>query len=356
MSVLVIAEIGVNHDGDMEKAKALIDAAKAAGADRVKFQSFVTRSLVTDDAPTADYQRALSAEKQQAALLAKLELSFDQQLALYEYAKGQQIPFLSTPFDHESLDFLTQTLSLPLLKLSSGDLTNGPLLLSAARSSSQLILSTGMASMADIEQALKVVAFGALHADKSPTSAQLESMLATDGVWELLAQKVVLLHCTSAYPTPAEEANLSAITTLKNAFPVPVGYSDHTMGTAGAIGAVALGASVIEKHITLDCTSPGPDHAASIEPDTFADMVKGIRFMQQALGSGVKFPSASELDTRVPARKSLVALKPIKAGESFTSQNLGCKRPGNGMSPMLYWSVLGKTARRDYAIGDLLDE
>ncbi|GAB6087277.1 N-acetylneuraminate synthase [Alkaliphilus crotonatoxidans] len=346
--VYVIAEIGVNHNGSLRLARELIDAAQEAGADAVKLQTFRTDQLVTEKTPLAAYQKAQVQEKDQYEMLKKLELSPEDHLRLKEYCIQRKIQLISSPFDIDSLVFLVNTLSLPIIKIASGELTNGPLLLKAAQSNKKVILSTGMATLGEIEEALGVLAYGYLQNDALPSLVGFKEAYFSEEGQRLLLEKVTLLHCTTAYPAPFQEVHLRALTTLMNCFGLMVGYSDHTQGIALPLAAVALGAQVIEKHLTLDRSLPGPDHRASLEPGEFAEMVKGIRQIQQALGRPHKGPGPTELKNCSLVRKSLVAARPIQTGEAFTAKNLAVKRPGTGMSPMKYWELIGKTAQRAY--------
>ena len=346
--VYVIAEAGVNHNGDMALARALVDAAADAGADAVKFQTFKAERLVSETAPKAAYQKAsTAADETQFAMLKRLELPPESHHALVERCRERKIDFLSTPFDIESLRFLIDELRLTTIKIPSGEITNGPLLLEAARSHIQILLSTGMCSLEEVEAALGVLAFGFTEPAAGPTQHAFRSALATDAGLRAVREGVTLLHCTSEYPAPLADANLRAMETMGAAFGAPVGFSDHTQGIATDIAAAALGATVIEKHFTLDRSLPGPDHGASLEPGQLAEMVAAIRDVEKALGDGVKAPRPSEAGNLDVVRKSLVALRPIRAGEAFTAKNLGAKRPGNGVSPMEYWDLLGRSAARD---------
>lgn len=348
-SCYVIAEAGVNHDGSLGRARELVDVAAIAGADAVKFQTFRADELVTRTARKAAYQQETTdpAESQHGMLQA-LELGPSDHRALVEHCGRRGIQFLSTPFDIASLRFLAGELRVPRLKIPSGEVTNGPLLLEAARSGLPVIMSTGMSTLTEVEQALSVLAFGYATDGPRPDPAALEAAYASDQGQDALRQHVTLLHCTSEYPTPPEDVHLRAMDTLRAAFGLPVGYSDHTRGLAVPIAAVARGAAVLEKHFTLDRSLPGPDHRASLEPDELADLVSAVRELPEALGRSVKAPTTAELDTRTAARKSLVALKPIAAGETLTEENLGVRRPGSGISPVHYWSYLGRPADRAY--------
>jgi N-acetylneuraminate synthase len=348
--VFIIAEAGVNHNGSVEMGEQLIDAAAASGADAVKFQSFRAESLVSRSAKRASYQvRNQPGEHSQLDMLRKLELDQAAQRRLCEYARSRRIEFMSTPFDLESLDFLVSGLRISRLKIASGEITNAPLLLSAGRSGLPLIISTGMSTLADIETALDVVAFGAGNPQEPRGMADFARQ------WgEKIKNKVTLLHCTSDYPAPMEAMNLKAMETLRGRFNIDVGLSDHSLGVSASIAAAALGASVIEKHFTLDRDLPGPDHRASLEPDELSGMIGAIRDVCAALGSGRKEPSAAELETRLVARRSLVAARPIRKGERLRAADIAVKRPGTGISPMEYWDWIGKQAERDYEADDLL--
>lgn len=350
----IIAEAGVNHDGSLEQAKALITVASLSGADAVKFQTFNTHQLVTEAAPKAHYQTLKETSSSQYEMLKKLELSVDDHLELIKHCNQQKIQFLSTPFDLSSLDLLA-TLNVPILKIASGEITNAPLLLKAARMRKPLILSTGMSTLADIEMALSILAFGyTAHLEMAPSLHDFMTVYCSIAGQQALQNYVTLLHCTTEYPAPYDEVNLKALETLKQAFHLPIGYSDHTKGIEIAIAAVARGASVIEKHFTLDNKLPGPDHASSLEPDELARMIRAIRNVELAIGDGYKVISSSELKNRLIARKSLVALCPIQKGEHFTENNLGIKRPGHGIPGLYYWDWLGKTAQYDYHENQLI--
>ena len=333
--VYIIAEAGVNHDGSLEKALALVDVAADAGADAVKFQTFSADRLATATAPKASYQKkSTGAAESQHAMLRRLELSAEDHKALIARCAARGIAFLSTPFDTQSLSFLVDDLGLQQIKLGSGELTNGPLLLAAARTGLRIILSTGMGTLEEVAAALGVLAFGYSGSAAPPGVARFKAALADPALHAILAQKVILLHCTTEYPAPLEDVNLRAMETLRKAFAVPVGYSDHTRGFTISLAAAARGAVVIEKHFTLDRTAEGPDHAASIEPQELAEMVRAIRDVQMALGDGAKEPRASERGNIAVARKSIVAARPLAAGETLSGANLAVKRSGGGISPM----------------------
>ena len=349
MSVFVIAEAGVNHNGDIALAVKLVDAAVEAGADAVKFQTFRAEALATETAPKAAYQSVRTGEGQsQLAMLKALELSPERHRVLKAHAERRGIEFLSTPFDDESLKFLAGDLGLARIKLGSGEVTNGPFLVAAARTGCDVILSTGMSTLDEVSDAVGALAFGYREKSKTPS---LDAFRAIAGGGEApadIARKITLLHCTSAYPAPVAEANLRAMRTMAARFGVAVGLSDHTDGADVPVAAVALGATTIEKHLTMSRSLPGPDHAASLEPEEFAAMVRSIRRIEAAMGNGEKRVMPSEVETREVARKSVVALAPIARGATFDERNLGAKRPGTGLSPMAIWNVFGRTARHDY--------
>lgn len=352
--VTIIAEAGVNHNGSLELALQLVDQAAACGADIVKFQTFRASELVSKSAKKAEYQaRNTGTSESQLEMIRKLELSPSDHEVLMARCREKGIEFLSSPFDFMSLDFLVKDLKLACIKLGSGELTNAPLLLKAAQSKSELILSTGMATLDDVRLALSVAAYGLLGGTQPSAKAFADAFSSLEGQ-ALLRQKVTILHCTTEYPAPFAEVNLAAMDTLRNEFGLRVGFSDHTEGVAIPIAAVARGAKVIEKHFTLDRKLPGPDHKASLEPAELKAMVDGIRQTEAALGTGLKQPTASESKNIAIARKSLVARKAIRSGEKFTSENIGIKRPGNGLPPIHYWEFLGKTAQRDFDEDELL--
>ena len=327
--VLVIAEAGVNHNGSIELAKKLIKEASIAGADVVKFQTFKAETLVSKSAKKANYQKASTdAEESQFDMLKKLELDYAIHEELMQYSNEQGIKFLSSAFDLESIDLLNE-LGIDIFKIPSGEITNLPYLRKIAQTGKQIILSTGMSTISDIEAALEV----------------LRQNGATD---------IIVLHCNTEYPTPMEDVNLLAMNTIQNTFKVRVGYSDHTAGIEVPIAAVALGAEVIEKHFTLDKTMEGPDHKASLEPKELKAMVDAIRNIQAALGDGLKRPSESEIKNMPIARKSLVAKTNIQTGEIFSEDNLTIKRPGTGLSPMLWDDIIGSIARKDYEADEVI--
>jgi N-acetylneuraminate synthase len=357
MSTYVIAEAGVNHNGSVDLAQDLVEIAAEAGADAVKFQTFQTEEQITDGAPKADYQQETTdPEKSQADMLRALELSPDQHHSIAEHCDAHDIQFLSTPFDAQSARFLVDEFDVPRIKIGSGELTNGPLLLDIARLGRPVILSTGMGTLGEVEQALAVLAFGYTHdGENLPIATDLQRAFASEEGQRALETYVTILHCITEYPAPVETANLRAMDTLAQAFDLPVGLSDHTEGIAVPIAAVARGATLVEKHFTLDRSLPGPDHEASLEPDELRDMVQGIRDAEVALGDSVKAPTGPEWKNRPVVRKSLVATQPIEKGKTFSEENLGVKRPGDGLSPMRYWDLVGKTSSDNYKKGQKIN-
>lgn len=345
----IIAEVGVNHNGSLDRAKELIAVAAGAGADAVKFQTFKAANLVTGIAPKAEYQvNNTDSGESQYEMLKKLELSFGAHIELADHCRKCGIEFLSAPFDIESVRFLNEQLNIAKIKIPSGEITNAPLLLEVAYTGKPVILSTGMSTLGDIETALSVLAFGYTQRDTKPSLALFRKALLSAEGQAALRKKVSLLQCTTEYPTPFDEVNLKALETMKVAFGLPVGLSDHTEGIAVALAAVALGGAIVEKHFTLDKMLPGPDHKASLEPIELRTMIVSIRQIEKALGSTNKMPAETELKNMAIARKSLVALTKINKGEFFSEDNLGVKRPGDGISPMEYWKIIGKVATKDY--------
>lgn len=332
MSVLIIAEAGVNHNGDLEMARQLVAAAATAGADIVKFQTFSARKLVTSGAAKAAYQIATTGKDEgQLDMIRKLELSRQDHEVLIDECRRHGIRFFSTAFDTDSFDMLMD-MGLDQVKVPSGELTNLPLLRHMTRHGLPVMLSTGMATLGEVEAAVDVI-------ERNGTPRRL----------------ITVLHCTTEYPAPMQDVNLRAMLSMKAAFGVEVGYSDHTPGIEIPVAAVALGATIIEKHFTLDCNLPGPDHKASLEPDRFKAMVDAIRNVEIALGDGIKRPSASEIKNKPIARKSLVAARHIRAGERFSAENLAAKRPGTGISPMQWDAVIGRVAVRDFQADELIE-
>jgi N-acetylneuraminate synthase len=355
---LIIAEAGVNHNGDEKLAFALVDAAKNAGADIVKFQTFKAKKLVTSSAKQAEYQvKNTGKQESQLAMLSRLELSYEAHHQLLKYCEKLDIEFLSTAFDTDSLKFLVDDLGLKRLKIPSGDLTNAPLVLEHAKTGCDLIVSTGMATLSEVEMVLGVIAFGyTAKQQEKPSLEAFQVAYYSEKGQKALQDKVTILHCTTEYPAPMEDINLKAMDTLFHSFNLPVGYSDHSQGITIPIAAVARGAKIIEKHFTLDHNMEGPDHKASLEPDELTEMVSSIRKIEQALGDGIKGPRPSEIKNKAIARKSLVASKDILTGDCYSGDNVEIKRPGDGLSPYLYWSLLEKTANKPYQEGELLSE
>ncbi|WP_395303218.1 N-acetylneuraminate synthase [Pectobacterium polonicum] len=355
---LIIAEAGVNHNGDEKFAFELVNAAYQAGADIVKFQTFKAKNLVTESAEQADYQVANTGKKEsQLAMLSRLELSWDTHHALVNHCNNLGIEFLSTAFDSESLSFLVNELGIKRLKLPSGELTNAPLVLEHARTGCDIIVSTGMATLSEIESTLGVIAFGYTQPeDSEPSIDAFQCAYASEEGQAVLRDKVVLLHCTTEYPAPLAEINLRVMDTLQHAFALPSGYSDHSEGITIPIAATARGAVIIEKHFTLDKNMEGPDHKASLNPVELTEMVKAIRQVETALGNTLKIPTVSEIKNKYVARKSIVAAKNIAVGDVLSAENLTIKRPGTGLSPYKYWELEGKVANKPYNAGDLISE
>lgn len=327
---LIIAEAGVNHNGDIAVAKQLVDCAKEAGADIIKFQTGIAENIVSKFAQKAEYQkRETGSNEKQLDMIKKILLPFEEFRDLKVYCDNIGIEFLSTPFDIESIDFLN-AMNLTFWKIPSGEVTNYPYLVKIAKTKKNVIMSTGMCEMKEIEEAIQV--------------------LEENGCGD-----ITLLHCNTEYPTPMEDVNLNAMLSMKEKFHVPVGYSDHTRGIEVPIAAVAMGATVIEKHFTLDRNMEGPDHKASLEPDELKAMVKAIRNIEKALGDGNKKVTASEEKNKVIARKSIVAKKHISQGEIFTEDNITTKRPGSGISPMRWNDILEQKAIRDFNEDELIE-
>lgn len=328
--VKIIAEAGVNHNGNIIIAKKMIDFAKEAGVDYIKFQTFIPENLVSKYAKIAEYQKiATVSDESQLQMLRKLMLSKNDFIELSDYCKATSIGFISTPFDLESVDFLN-SFNMDFWKVPSGEITNLPYLVEIAKTGKPIILSTGMSDLDEIDAALNV-----LHSNG--------------------AEKITLLHCNTQYPTPMEDVNLNAMLTLKDRYNCDVGYSDHTLGIEVPIAAVGLGATVIEKHFTLSSDMEGPDHKASLEPKEFKSMVSAIRNIEKALGTGNKVASPSETENKDIARKSIVASRMIKKGEVFSKDNITTKRPGSGISPMRWYNVIGAVAKRDFQEDELIE-
>lgn len=346
--VFIIAEAGVNHNGSIELARQLVDAAAAARVDAVKFQVFQAAKLTTASAERAPYQAERGpADESQQDMLAKFELSREHFAELAQRAESHGLEFLATPFDEDSVALLMD-LGVKRLKVSSGDLTTGPLLLAMARTGLPVILSTGMSDLEEVRGALAVLSWGFHHPTRTPDSLEQMRKAAREIPVESLADKVTLMQCTTDYPCAYTSANVRAMDALAREFGLPVGFSDHTEGFHVSLAAVGRGAKVIEKHFTLDRSLPGPDHHASLHPDELAEMVRQIRDVEAALGPGVKVAQACELNNKTAARKSLVSREAIARGEKFTAENLCCKRPGSGIPGLYYWDYLGRKADRDY--------
>lgn len=325
----IIAEAGVNHNGDIEIAKKMIDAASAAGADAVKFQTFKAERIVAINAPKAEYQiENTNNTESQYQMLKKLEIDKETHLELMEYCKEKNIMFLSTPFDIDSVHMLVE-LGIEIIKIPSGEITNLPYLREVARQKKKVILSTGMSNMQEVKDAVDI--------------------LRQNGT-----EDITVLHCNTQYPTPMEDVNLRAMISMREELELPVGYSDHTQGIEVPIAAAAMGATVVEKHFTLDKTMEGPDHKASLEPDELSEMVKAIRNIEKALGDGNKNITESEKDNLSIVRKSIVAACRIEKGELFTEKNLTVKRPGNGISPMKWDEIIGKVSDKTYEVDEVI--
>lgn len=351
----VIAEAGVNHDGSLNDALRMVDVAAEAGADAVKFQTFDPAKLATRRAHKAAYQvRNTGADDGQLSMLKALQLDRAAHHALSRRAEARGVRFMSTAFDLESLDFLAG-LDMPAVKIPSGDLTWGTMLLSAAQLGRPLIVSTGMATLEEIGEALAVVAFALTREGLPSGEDDLKGAFGDPEAQAALRKCVTLLHCTTEYPAPLAAVNLRAMDLMRETFGLPVGYSDHTLGTTVAIAAAARGATVIEKHFTLDRRRSGPDHAASLEPDELADMIAAIRDVEAALGSARKVAVPEEIGNRGNARRSLVAARAIAAGEAFSLDNLTAKRPADGQSPMMVWRLLGRPSPRAYAEDEAIE-
>jgi len=330
-STIIIAEAGVNHNGSIELAKKLIDVAAQAGADFAKFQTFKAETLVTQTADKAEYQKEITnTDESQFEMIKKLELDRKTHEELIDYCKTKDIQFLSTAFDHKSIELLAE-LNIPLFKIPSGEITNLPYLRHIGSMGKLIIMSTGMSTLDEVRDALNVLI-------ESGTEKE----------------QITILHCNTEYPTPMKDVNLKAMITIRDELGVNVGYSDHTLGIEIPIAAAAMGATVIEKHFTLDRTLPGPDHAASLEPHELKEMVSAIRNIEKAMGDGIKKSSPSEIKNMSIARKSIVAKKPIKKGELFSEENLTIKRPGTGISPMEWENVISKVSNRAYEMDDLI--
>lgn len=326
--VTIIAEAGVNHNGDIKLARKLAEVAKESGADIVKFQTAQLEALITRNAPTAEYQKNATKATSQRDMLRKLLLSYEDFIELSDYCREIGITFLSTPFDIQSIDFL-KNIGCTMWKIPSGEITNWPYLVKIAELHQPIILSTGMSTLEEIRKTMEV--------------------LKCHGAGE-----ITILHCTTAYPAPFKDVNLKAMTALEREFKTPVGYSDHTTGIEVSVAAVGMGASIIEKHFTLDRNMEGPDHKASLEPEELKAMVSAIRNVEQALGNGVKEPAPAEIPNIMVARKSIVAKRKILKGDIYTEENITTKRPGGGISPMYWQKVIGMKANRDYEEDEMI--
>ncbi|WP_114418138.1 N-acetylneuraminate synthase [Marinospirillum perlucidum] len=354
MSVMIIAEAGVNHNGDRDLAFQLVDAAAESGADAVKFQTFNAERLAAVTAPKAQYQKNTTDEAEsQLAMLKKLELPESWHEDLQDHAQQKGIAFISTAFDRQSLSFL-QTLNLPFYKIPSGEITNAPLLWDFAATGKPCILSTGMATLSEVEQALAILAHGYSFKQEPKSLNETWEFWSQPQAYEAIKNKVTLLHCTSCYPTPLDQVNLKAMDTLATAFQLPVGYSDHTQGLLVSVAAVARGAKVIEKHFTLDRELAGPDHKASLEPDELKELVQQVRSVEQLIGTGHKAPHPGEWDTRKVARQNLLVSQAVQQGKTLNKSALTTARTGQGISAIYYWDYLGTPARKDYKPGEAL--
>ena len=331
MSVFIIAEAGINHNGLIKNAYKLIDVAVEAGVDAVKFQTFKAKNLVTKNAKKANYQKQTTSKSEtQFEMINKLELDIDAHKKIIKYCKAKDIMFLSSPFDHDSIDLLNE-LGVEIIKIPSGEITNLPYLRHIGSLSKQLILSTGMSTLQEVGDALTILIDAGMK-----------------------KENITILHANTMYPTPMEDVNLNAMHTIQREFDITVGYSDHTLGIEVDIAAVTMGASIIEKHFTLDKSMKGPDHKASLEPEELKAMVVAIRNTEKALGDGLKIPSRSEKSNMINARKSIVANQTIKKGDILTEENIVVKRPGHGISPMNWDEVIGSIAEKDYLIDEII--
>ncbi|NCS32741.1 N-acetylneuraminate synthase [bacterium] len=351
-STLVIAEAGVNHNGSLDLALKLVDVAAAAGANVVKFQTFSADSLASRNLDKADYQKNNCVElESQYEMLKRLELPLDFYDPLLNRCRKKNIGFMSSVFDYQDVPFLS-SLGMDYFKIPSGEITNGPLLFDVAKTTSNIILSTGMACLGEIEQALMVLAFGYMYPNTIPNSELIQQNWSSGEAHKVISEKVLVLHCTSDYPAPIESVNLRAMDTIAQAFGVRVGYSDHTESEVVSIAAVARGARVIEKHFTLDKKLPGPDHKASLSPEELRSMVRSIRQVERALGSSVKHRTLVEEKTVHLVRKTIIARQDIKKGNAYSLENLTTQRAGQGMSPMKIWDLLERSAPTSFKKGE----
>lgn len=353
----IIAEAGINHNGDRKNAIKLIDKGISAGADAIKFQIFKAENLVTKSASKADYQlKKTNTKETQFEMLRSLELPLETYFELKDHCEKQNVDFLITAFDKESLDFIVNKLKVKKLKIPSGEITNGPFILEHALSGLDIILSTGMANLKEIETALSIIAYGYLNKNKKNIidTRDFKKMYESSEAKKILNSKVTLLHCTTEYPAPIDELNLNAINSLRSKFNIPTGYSDHSNGIIASVIASTFDVDIIEKHFTLDKNMQGPDHAASLEPKELKLMIDYIRLVENIMGNGNKNISKSEKKNLKIARKSLVAAKNIKKGEIFSHDNIDIKRPGTGISPINYWTVIGKKSKKNYKTDDII--
>lgn len=354
MKTFIIAEAGVNHNGSVEIAKQLIDEAKKAEVDAIKFQSFKGKNIIRKGTQKADYQKQQTGnDEDQLSMVSKLELSEDDHHQIFQYAREKNIEVISTPFDLESVDLL-EKLEVHRYKIPSGEITNPLLLFKVAKTQKPIILSTGMATIGEIERALSILSYG-LGGDSEPTLNRCIEFYGTEKAQNLLKEYVTILHCTTQYPAPIDEVNLNVIGSLKSAFDLNIGYSDHTEGIGVSLAAVALGGKMIEKHFTLDRKMPGPDHSASIEPGELCELVKEIRRVEGSLGRSQKLPTPSEVKNIPIVRRSIVAKKSIVEGEELTLENLTLKRPGTGLDPMKIWELIGQKAKKNYQEDDFIE-
>lgn len=356
MSVYFIAEAGVNHNGSLKLAKELVDIAKVAGADAVKFQTFIAEQVVTPTAKKAEYQITNTGNSDsQLEMIKKLELSQADFRQIRDYCQLRGIEFLSTPFDISSAHFLNSSLEVQKMKVPSGEITNASLLLTIARFRKPIILSTGMSDLEEIEEALATIAYGLVH-DDFPTSVRARSFFKTDSAKKILEKYVTILHCVTEYPAPERDINLRAMQAIRARFGLPIGYSDHSLGIHIPIAAVAMGATVIEKHFTIDTKMDGPDHACSLSPAELKLLVDLIRKVELSFGNGEKKPAQSELKNREIVRRSLFAAKEIRSGEIFSEKNMIALRPGSGISAKHFYDWIGRKASRDFSAGEMISE
>jgi N-acetylneuraminate synthase len=355
-NVYVIAEAGVNHNGSLKLAKKLVDEAYKCGADAVKFQTFITEDCLSLNIEKANYQENNTGSGTQFEMVKKLELSFDDHLEIYNYCKSVGIDYMTTAFDIKSLNFVNERFDVKSLKIGSGEITNLPLILAHSKSGKNIILSTGMCSLGDIELALGVLAFGFINDPEKEVNLKnfYEAFVSEEGQSKL-TKYVTLLHCTTEYPAPFNEVNLNVLNTFKRAFNCKIGYSDHTQGIVVPILSVAYGVSVIEKHFTLDNDMEGPDHKASLEPSEMLAMVNGIRQASLSLGRTIKLPTKSEVNNLSIVRKVILAKSTIQQGEIFTEENLCIKRSKGTLNPSQYWEILGTIANKHYEAEEAIE-